>query len=769
MFTTFSAQMSPVLPTTSITPPNGASGKRRKVARACDSCRLNRIRCEDDRPCENCRTRGEKCTNTMPWEAHSLPAAKREIERLQDRLRQLQKQQSAASFTERRKSATTNASPPTPPDFPASDVYTKPTMFQQSNRQSIPEANQTAQRQNSPWESYSNSPSSATPTLIHLMGHHSELDRPHLGRGMPTADRCNGSHTTLPRNKERQFLNLFWKGYPWLHPVLEKEEIDHHHDSLWDDTSTGEQKTRLPSPLVDLLLALSMQYGSAFLLRDVSDSTQWGVNSRSGNASLAGQSFCHRSHRLQIEMSQNSTLQSVQCCILSSIYLLNAGSLDRALTALATGVRMAQILGLHETPPFGSTVLKQERLRSNIWRLLIAIDGYYAILLGLPPLIQPIAEERLLMNFWQCAILDETSNDYDRSWESCQSHFTKLILAAQLVHAYFLRRRGELLRQGYGGDLQSPLILESFAESMTQKLEIIRRWAENVPAALKTHRPGGGGPFSVVWVSILDLDPQAPLHLQQQRLSLELGYHHLSLLLIRSFVRFMLGHYHLPQTKQVDAHFVGGLKHAISIISIMNQALTNGDGLTGWLLFFRCQWDATLYLLNYITVYPVGPLTGDTRRSLGTAVETFALMGKYLEMAKSAQKIVEDVLRRDPAHASTELNVVSTNELLVPDTVNSATAVPMPPLSFFMDEGRTGPWDDHRNTPAPTNEFCQGSTTDATQPRAFEPLSVDTSKTAPNAASFTDPFLLDNDLSWRSLAYQDFDDIADMYSVTGDW
>ncbi|KAI0108848.1 hypothetical protein GGR51DRAFT_513312 [Nemania sp. FL0031] len=768
MFTTFSAQMSPVPLATSTTPPNGTNGKRRKVARACDSCRLNRVRCDDDRPCENCRTRGEKCTNTMPWEAHSLPAAKREIERLQDRLKQLQNQQLTAT-------ANTAPSPPTPPDVPISGSNPKATVLQQGSNQSILNTNdnagQATRGQDSPWGSYSNSSSSsATPALVHRSGYHAELDQSSSERGKPTSDRRNESQTTFSRSKERQFLSLFWKGFPWLHPILDMEDIYRHHDSLWNEILPGEQQTRSPSALIDVLLALSMQYGSTFLLRDSPDnSTQWILNSRSGNASLAGQSFCQRSHRLHLERSQSSTLESVQCCILSSVYFLNAGSLDKANMALAEGIRMAQILGLHEHPPFTSSDPKYRRLQSNIWRLLIVLDGHYAILLGLPPLIQPVAEERLAMDFWQCTVLDDTNNNHDssRAWESYHTYHMKLTFAAHSVHAHFLQRKGELLRQGYGGDLQSPLLLESFAESMNQKLEIMRKWTETVPPALTIPRPGGGGPFSAVWASVLDLDSQAPLHVQQQRLSLELIYHHLSLLLIREFVCFVHKHQNFPQTKQVDILFMSGLKHAISIISVMNQALSNEDAITGWLFFFGCQWDATLYLLNYITVYPAGSFVRDTRRSLGTAMETLILMGKYLNVAKNAQGIVKGALGRDVTHPSREPNNHPANDPRVFDPMGSVDTGSAFPLSSFLEEDRTVPWNDYRTILVPNKEFSWGSTTSTVQPDPFGSLT--TPRTASNPTLFRDPFLLDSNLNQSPLAHQDLDDMVDIYSFLGDW
>ncbi|KAI1737796.1 hypothetical protein F4680DRAFT_427920 [Xylaria scruposa] len=754
MFTTFSAQMSPVPPTASITPPNGVSGKRRKVARACDSCRLNRVRCDDNRPCENCRSRGDKCKNSMPWEAHSLPAAKREIERLQDRLNQLQKQQSAATM---------NTSPPTPPDLGSvNNGNTKSTVSQMSNSQSLSIFNETGKTthvQGSPWDSYSSSPSSSTaPLLIQRMGYYTESDSQNLDQGKLALGKSNGGHMTFTRSKERQFLSLFWRGYPWLGPILDREEICRHHDSLWNDIPPGEQQARLPSALIDILLALSMQYGSTFLLRDSSDNTHYGADSKKGDASLAGQSFCQRSHRLQLESPRESTLELVQCRLLSSVYFLNAGSLNKASSTLASAVRMAQILGLHETTSFTGSAPLHERLRSNIWRLLIALDGNYAVLLGLPPLIQPIAEESLVIDFWQCTVLDETNTNDNQcgAWVNFHVHLTKLILAAHLVHSSFLRKKGELLRQGHGNNLQSPFVLESFAESMTQKLGVMRRWVETIPPVLTISRSGGGGPFSIVWDSILDLDPQSPLHIQQQRLSLELKYHHLSLLLIKSFVQFMQKHQHLPRTRQVDAHLVGGLKHAVSIVNIMHQALTNGDALTGWLFFFGYQWDAALYLSNYITVYPVGPFIAETRRSLNTSIDTFNLMGKYLEMAKSAQKFVQGVLRHD--HTSPNN----------PHTLNTmvSTATMPTPVASSLDGSRNDRWNDYRYLSVFAKDFSQDSTASAIQPPVIEPS--DALGTVPGTAPFIDPFVVDSDLFQSPLGHSYLDDMAETYPFLGD-
>ncbi|KAI8630645.1 hypothetical protein F5Y19DRAFT_483982 [Xylariaceae sp. FL1651] len=758
MFTTFSAQMSPVPPTTSTTPPSTGKGKRRKVVRACDSCRLNRIRCDEKNPCENCRNRGAKCTNTMPWEAHSLPAAKREIERLQERLKRLQKRQSNTSHGERRNSAATNESAWSPLD---ASVSTDPTSFAASKQrisQPIPiahEPERMTHTHGSPGGSYSDPASS--PIMP---------DPPYLEQGTLLLDKQSESHAGFSQNKERQLISLFWKGYPWLHPILDQDEIDRHHDSLWNEVSSAEQQTRLSSDLVDILLALSMHYGSTFLLRGSSDSSTQTGASRAGNACLAGQSFYQRSRRLRLENPQQVALQSVQYYILSSIYLLNAGSLQLANTALAAGVRIAQILGLHKIPRSDiSSGAKQKRLGLNIWSMLTTQDSYLAIMLGLPSIIQPVAEETLMIDIWQ-------SNSYDRpgdalnqseSWEFYRVIHMNLLRAAGSVHDYFLRKQEDLLHQGYGSDLQSsPRILESMAESIVQKLGILRRWADNVPPVMTVSRQGGGGPFSFVRDATHTLDLQGPFHIQQQQLCLEIAYHHLSILLVKPFVRSSHKQQNLPPLKQADTLSVNGLKHAISITSIVHQAFRRGDALTGWLFVFICLWDATLYSLRYIAAYPGSPFVGDTRRSLRTANDTFAAMGKYLEAATSAQKIVHDILEREVARASKDISMDSLNCIQGFDYVNTVASDFISPLSTFMEGSRDSLWDDCTYFSALSTEISHNRSARAAEQNTSEPF--DTFGAAPTGVSPNDALDIEDILESNIMGHQDSDDISEAYA-----
>ena len=62
MFTTFSRSMDLQGPADTAAPTGRP--KRSQVARACDSCRHNRVKCDNHQPCRNCQNRGIPCSNS---------------------------------------------------------------------------------------------------------------------------------------------------------------------------------------------------------------------------------------------------------------------------------------------------------------------------------------------------------------------------------------------------------------------------------------------------------------------------------------------------------------------------------------------------------------------------------------------------------------------------------------------------------------------------------------------------------------------------------
>lgn len=53
--------------------------KRSQVARACESCRVNRIKCNDNQPCNACRDRRVECSNIGKPSLITIPTANKQV------------------------------------------------------------------------------------------------------------------------------------------------------------------------------------------------------------------------------------------------------------------------------------------------------------------------------------------------------------------------------------------------------------------------------------------------------------------------------------------------------------------------------------------------------------------------------------------------------------------------------------------------------------------------------------------------------------------
>ena len=98
MFTTFasmppsSVSASPDSPhlQPTVEPPPRTRQKRGQVARACYRCRVHRVKRGSGNPCSNCKNRGGQCSYSGAMKAVNLPHAYREIERLEQRVEELE-------------------------------------------------------------------------------------------------------------------------------------------------------------------------------------------------------------------------------------------------------------------------------------------------------------------------------------------------------------------------------------------------------------------------------------------------------------------------------------------------------------------------------------------------------------------------------------------------------------------------------------------------------------------------------------------------------
>lgn len=97
-------------------PPAPRTARRSQVPRACNWCRVHRLKCDSDFPCTNCRRKGGECNSDRLAKPVTLPQACREIDRLKQRVEQLENE--LQNERQKHRSVPVMETPYTPDDSP---------------------------------------------------------------------------------------------------------------------------------------------------------------------------------------------------------------------------------------------------------------------------------------------------------------------------------------------------------------------------------------------------------------------------------------------------------------------------------------------------------------------------------------------------------------------------------------------------------------------------------------------------------------------------
>ncbi|KAJ4203426.1 hypothetical protein FSOLCH5_007731 [Fusarium solani] len=446
---------------------------------------------------------------------------------------------------------------------------------------------------------------------------------------------------SLPRAQEEYFLSLFWQFYFCTLPIVDEGEFQAHYLSLWEASTPN----RKPSALVDIMLALCMQYGCA-LMPGTSPRSETAVSP--ADSTIAGRWFYHRCQEL-LSVSgdlESPSITTVQCHAFTAVYLYFASFQNMAYASMSLAVRSAQSLGLHLEPPSGMPPRERE-MRKRTWWVLSTVDTKICIKLGRPFSFRTdeVTCPMLVDDYETATQPGFTLGTYgtDLTWITYLVHCQSLVASVRQVYESLYDRFSDVLvDRGIRVPYEDPASLEVCAKFLTSMMEDIRSWLGNVPSELKTRRRGDGTPFSLDRSS-LDIETSAPLWLQRQRLCLELMYHGLVMGLYRPFITFQTRR-SIPIT---EAHATACINHAIAHTHIMHQVLTETDILNGWHDAFHWQWDATVTLLGFLFAYPISAPTPAARRAVDKAIEAFERFGaNNVAVARNAAGVTRNLVAK---------------------------------------------------------------------------------------------------------------------------
>ncbi|KAF2205967.1 hypothetical protein GQ43DRAFT_459526 [Delitschia confertaspora ATCC 74209] len=605
--------------------------KRNVAARACDRCRTNRIKCDDNQPCKNCRVKGVECCKGKPG------GTDRDVETLRTRVNELEAQ------LQRRNSQETSTT-----TFMSSQPDSEGTTG--NSQQKITPRRQVKQAWLGFWKanldgthSHYYGPTSLD-FFVHRMSSYLESNRQQSRiseelQNAASVDQESSSsfqshdfrQDVMTQRQEEFLLNLFWQSYHSVFPLLDEIEFRDHYNSLW----TNSDSARKPSALVDIILALCTQYSTAAIA--------------SGALSVSGSTNACPEHRQLFERSQSilrsypEGLSALQCHVYSVLYLINASSFTAAHALLARAVHISYALGLQNEAP-DSVPDARRLLFRRLWRSLFHLDSLLGLSLGRPPLL---ALDDSSMDLHSSA--EERPIYRDIGWDSYHTQSVKLLTQARIISALFAGKCDEMLAAQTQPSLYAdPILLETCASFLNQNLAPLKAWAKDVPAEMKLLRKENVDPFSTARCHV-DFDGFAPFWLQRQRVLLELLYHHVLHTMFRTFIRFpsqrtAAGCTGPSITAATDGNGLMALNHAMATINIIHQTLAETGLLNSWHRGFQYLWEATVTVIGFTLSRPLCPFTAAARKTITMAVQSFDdFASNGITAAANAARIVRDL------------------------------------------------------------------------------------------------------------------------------
>lgn len=410
----------------------------------------------------------------------------------------------------------------------------------------------------------------------------------------------------LERHQQDYFMDLFWLAYHINFPIVDEDDLRRLYASLWDPDG----RTRRPDPLVDIVLALNIQYAFSFL--GLGDPTSEADHTE---MAVAGSPFYHRCQDALDHLMESPSITTVQCVFFSAVYLSFARCYNAAHTTLNKASHIASTLAVDDAEPKTIELLTQMR------RCMRTLDVRLSIKLGrfTPDRNTPMgsdSDEPLVL-------------DAQQDWTIYHKQMLHLCEVAADVYRTFMHCCNTLFDTNNGtiDFYTNPTTRNTAAKIMSDQIRKLHDWAAQVPPSLRTPRLSGGtaDSFSTHRSPCDFTAHNVPQWLQRQRLALECQYHDFCVSLLRLFIHFAP----TPDrgTFAADDNCISCVNHAVLLTNLIAQATHETDILKGCYQAFEWQQNAAYALAGFAAGYPVCPPTPSARKALGAAREMFQSFG----------------------------------------------------------------------------------------------------------------------------------------------
>jgi hypothetical protein len=584
--------------------------KRRKISRACDRCRLQRIKCDEQKPCARCVSSDAECIVSHAVQG-STDAPNLVANDVEDELSTFAGVVDMASVLSPLTIAALAVDPHT--NF---HISLKPSDLASDIHQLF---------------------ASGFTTVEHAtVGS--------LFPQLPSPAMPSGARVPEPllRDERKRYLRIFWDAcQPYLQIMSETEftELEARVPS------TTLQDYSVDHALLDVMVALSMQHGHATGLDERLVATQRpSFAIANEQIDWAGFEHFHRS-RERMRTNAEVNLQAIRCHVLMIVYLMRGSAFRDAYNMLGITVRKAYVAELQRPPP-NDLPESGRTSRMQLWWLIFLLDLQCSLQLSMPTACQksivkcprPTTDslERYLS---PCA-------RYGDNLTACNYSTVMVDLATIVTDINSCVCTADLLDDS-NDDLD---MLESLASNLSPSLQGLEDWHDQLPELLASDN-------TVTEPHSFDIGEATslPVWLQRQRIFLELHYHNAHVLILRSFVSVCFAQFTEPsgeapanETEQshVQSHISRAMRHATAIVDIIFTISSSSDILYGWPEVLHPLWNSTIVLVTYTYANSLNPSALAAMQSLTRADSVFKCFSTTSVAASSTSEVVRSLIQR---------------------------------------------------------------------------------------------------------------------------
>ncbi|KAI0124766.1 fungal-specific transcription factor domain-containing protein [Xylariales sp. AK1849] len=538
--------------------------KRTKVSRACNYCKDHRVRCDVEIPCSRCVAANVECSlassSSILIPPGNLPLPQADALLIRGAVASPEEPDASSSGQE-----TTIAGTEFPNPIPASDKpegMDSTVGFMSRIHAFCSTISQLSS--DSPDDSPPPYPSSDQSMLVNT---------------------SKAPYIVLSKSRYLHLLDVYWARCHALNPILGRPQVDAICQTLWAHDGSSVQS----SPLTDAAVALSLLH----LERSGLKRRLLGFDRSHENLSLT---YFQRCLVASSEYAfAEPSIDHVQCYVLMTLYLLDAGQHRPAYNIIGQAVRIAHLLDLHRGLP---DTEPNAHLARRVWWTVTHLDFRCSRLLGRPVAVQ-------LANV-TCPLPAPGEFVYHTRAISL-SRATQATMEA--LFQYPSRSHRNRIEE-----------IESRACDLSAEVYRVLDWCrDQLRPALNR---GLHLDHMAEHDSILETADSNPSQLLKDNL-LEMQYYDAIIGLHRPFITFPNRSLIPQRSPQADKHATTAVHNAIATIDLAHRVMSTTDVLYGRGDVHEWQWNALLTLIGFLMAHPTCDNAPAARRHVELALEIF--------------------------------------------------------------------------------------------------------------------------------------------------